>query len=218
MIIENVIALSFIAALCSCDVTAFGQFMICRPIFCGPAFGFLMGDISAGLWIGMISEMIWTNALPLGVAIPLDVSAATILPVVWVCKYFTGSQEAAICGLILSVPFAYFYKEIDIFGRTYNVKIMHWIEKGLQNGKEWRINSGIIIGLLFFIARAFLFYIAAIIVGGWIYAGVYLQIPAFILEAFRKAWYLLPVFGFGIAAYNFRSAIPFLKKVICSKI
>ncbi|GMO66967.1 MAG: hypothetical protein Nk1A_4790 [Endomicrobiia bacterium] len=55
---ENTVFLAFISALCSADVIAIGQFMICRPIFCAPLLGFFMGDISAGLWIGMIVEMI----------------------------------------------------------------------------------------------------------------------------------------------------------------
>jgi mannose/fructose/N-acetylgalactosamine-specific phosphotransferase system component IIC len=205
MIIENIIIFAFIAALCSCDVTAFGQFMFCRPIFCAPLIGFLMGNITIGLWIGMIVEMIWTNTLPLGVAIPLDVSSIGILSTFWACKYFPGSQEAAIFGLAAAIPFAYFYKEIDIVGRTMNIKIMYWVETGVRDGKEWRINCGIIFGLFLFLARAFLFYLAAMIVGGWIYAGIYFQFPFFILDGFRKAWYMLPIFGFATVFHGYRN-------------
>ncbi|MDR3112019.1 MAG: PTS sugar transporter subunit IIC [Elusimicrobiota bacterium] len=205
--IENILVLSFLAALCSCDVTAFGQFMISRPIFCGPVFGFLTGDINCGIWIGMIVEMIWVNSIPLGVAVPIDVSVVTILSTVWTCNYFIGKQEAAICALILAVPMSCLHREIDIFGRNANIKIMYWIEKGIEKNQQWRINVGIAAGILFFLLRSFVFYLAAIYVGGKVYAGVYLQIPAVGLSAFSKAWFLLPIAGFGAVIYNFKNTL-----------
>ncbi|BAG13919.1 hypothetical protein AGMMS49573_04300 [Endomicrobiia bacterium] len=209
---ENVIFLAFIAALCTVDIIGFGQFMICSPIFCASLIGFLMDDIGTALWIGMIVEMIWIDAIPMGVAVPIDISSISILSTFWVCKYFMGLHEAAIWGLILAVPFAYLYRWIDVWGRNFNVKIMHWVEKGIQNGKDGRINFGIASGLFFFVSRAFLFYIFAMIIGGWIYANIYLQFSELVLECFKKAWYLLPVSGFGMVIHNFRNVkTPFLR-------
>ena len=76
---ENVIFLAFIAALCTVDIIVFGQFMICRPIFCASLIGFFMDDIGTALWIGMIVEMIWINTIPMGVAVPIDISSISIL-------------------------------------------------------------------------------------------------------------------------------------------
>lgn len=213
MIIESVFIFALIACICSTDITAFGQFMICRPIFCAPLFGFLMGDISLGLWIGMIVEMVWINAIPMGVAVPVDTSSISILSVYWACKFFPGIEEAGILGIILAVPFAYFYKEIDNAGRNFNIKIMRWVEIGIKRNKENRINGGIFIGLSLFLLRAYLFYLAVMVVGGWIFQGIYLQLPAFVITGFKKAWYLLPILGFGAVLYNFRNIkIPFLSK------
>jgi PTS system mannose-specific IIC component len=153
----------------------------------------------------MITEMIWINAIPMGVAVPIDISLASILSTFWVCKYFGGLREAAIWGLILAVPFTYLYRWIDVGGRSFNIKIMHWVEKGIQNEKYGRINLGIISGLFFFVLRAFLFYMFAMIIGGWIYANIYLQFPELVLEGFKKAWYLLPISGFGMVIHNFMS-------------
>jgi PTS system mannose-specific IIC component len=209
---ENVIFLAFTAALCTVDIIGFGQFMICRPMFCAPLIGFFMGDIGTALWIGMITEMIWINIIPMGVAVPIDISSISILSIFWVCKYFMSLHEAAIWGLILAVPFAYLYRWIDVWGRNFNIRIMHWVEKGIQSGNSERINLGMASGLLFFVLRAFLFYVFAMIIGGWIYSSIYLQLPELILDGFKKAWYLLPVSGFGMVIHNFRTAkIPFLR-------
>jgi mannose/fructose/N-acetylgalactosamine-specific phosphotransferase system component IIC len=209
---ENVIFLAFIAALCTVDIIGFGQFMICRPIFCAPLVGFLMGDIDTALWIGMIAETIWINIIPMGVAVPIDISSISILSTFWVCRYFMSLHEAAIWGLILAVPFAHLYRWIDVWGRNFNIRIMHWVEKGIQNGKAGRINLGIASGLFLFVSRAFLFYVFAMIIGGWIYANTYLQFPESVLDGFKKAWYLLPVSGFGMVIHNFRNIkTPFLR-------
>jgi mannose/fructose/N-acetylgalactosamine-specific phosphotransferase system component IIC len=210
---ENIFILALIASICALDVTALGQFMLCRPIFCAPLFGYLMGDTNTGLWIGMIVELVWINSLPLGVAVPIDISSISILSVFWVCKFFTGSQSAAIWALILAVPFAYFYRELDVLGRNFNIRIMHWAEKGINDGKESRINYGIALGLIMFFLRIYLFYIVVMTVGGWLFQGIYLQFPAFVAAGFKKAWYLLPVCGLGAALYNFRNVrLPIARK------
>jgi len=209
---DNVVFLAFIAALCSADMMTFGQFMICRPIFCAPLMGFFMGDIGTSVWVGIIAEMIWINATPMGIAIPIDISLLGVLPAFWMCKYFAGLQEAAIWGLVLAVPFAYLYKIINAFGKDFNTRVMYWVEKGVQKGKYRRIDIGIIAGLFFFVAKAFLFYIFAMTVGGWMYKYIYLKFPTFVIEGFRKAWYLLPISGFGIVVCNFKKIkISFLR-------
>ncbi|MCL2485642.1 MAG: PTS sugar transporter subunit IIC [Endomicrobia bacterium] len=212
MIIENIFVLAFIAAWCSADVTAFGQFMIYRPIFCAPLIGFLTGDVTSGLWLGMIAEMVWINAVPLGVAVPIDISLISMLSTFWVNKYFPGIQEAAIWSLVFAIPFAYLYKEIDIAGRKFNIKIMHWVERGVQKDKESRINLGIFFGLFLFVLRLYIFYLIAMGFIGILYQMIYLQFPAFMVAGFKKAWFLLPVLGFGAILHNFRNIkVPFLE-------
>jgi len=204
MIIDNILILAFIAALCSLDITAFGQFMISRPIFCAPLFGWLMGDITSGLWVGMVVEMVWINAIPMGAAVPIDIASIAILATYWTAKFFPGMQSAAVWGIVLAVPLAYFFKEIDVIGRNFNIKIMKWVERGVAAGKESRIDAGIFMGLALFFLRFMAFYLFAMFVGGLIYQDIFLQLSASILIGLKKAWYILPVFGFGAMIYNFR--------------
>jgi len=203
MIIQNLFIIALLASICSCDSVAFGQFMFSRPIFCAPIFGFLSGDIALGLWIGMITEMIWNNSVPMGAAIPMDISAIAILPVVWTAQYFPNVKEAAVFGLLLSVPCSYFCREIDIFGRKINVKIMRWVERGIYEYKEERINAAVFIGLFLFLFKFFVFYIIAFYLGGFLFNGVYSFFSDTIISGFRRAWYFLPILGFACAIYNF---------------
>ncbi len=208
----ELIIFAVIGAILSADITMFGQFMISRPIFCGPLFGYLLGDIHTGLWLGIIVEMMWINEIPMGVAVPLDLTVMTSTAVIWACHFFKGSQEAAILALAVAIPFAYLYKEVDISGRKFNTYIMHWVEEGVKDGKEHRISLGIYAGLFFFIIRSSLMYFFIILIGGLLFRQLFSYLPIHIYVALKKAWFYLPVFGFGAVLYNFRSiSIPFIK-------
>jgi len=210
---DNILIFSIIGAILSADITMFGQFMISRPIFCGPLFGYILGDVYTGLWLGMIIEMMWVNAIPMGVSVPVDLTMMTSLGVIWSCTFFKGNQEAAIFALAIAIPFAYLYKEIDLAGRLFNTKIMHWVEKGIEEGKEDRISKGIYLGLFLFLIRASIMYGFFLFIGGLLYKEMFSYLPLQVIIAFKKAWFYLPVFGFGAVLYNFRNIkIPFIKK------
>ena len=51
------------------------------------------------------------------------------------------------------------------------------------------------------------------LLGGLLYKAIYSYLPVQIMISFKKAWYYLPVFGFGAVLYNFKNIkIPFIKK------
>ena len=210
---DNLVIFSIIGAILSADITMFGQFMISRPVFCGALFGYILGDTYTGLWLGMIIEMMWVNAIPMGVAVPVDLTMITSLGVIWSCTFFKGSQEAAIFSLTISIPFAYLYKEVDLAGRLFNTKIMHWIEKGIEDGKEQRISNGIYLGLILFLIRTSIMYGLFLFIGGILYKEMFSYLPIQVIIALKKAWFYLPVFGFGTILYSFKNInIPFIKK------
>ncbi|MDR2251870.1 MAG: PTS sugar transporter subunit IIC [Endomicrobium sp.] len=154
-----------------------------------------------GLCIGIISELFWIKSIPMGVAVIIDVSMIGILSTFWACAYFPGFKDAAILSILLAIPFAYLCRWIDILGRKLNVKIMHWVEDGIKDVKNWCIEIGIWSGLLFFLLRAFLFYLFAIAIGGKLLCDICAELPKYVLSGLTKAWYLFPVAGFGVL-YN----------------
>jgi PTS system mannose-specific IIC component len=124
-----------------------------------------------------------------------------ILSTFWACMYFPGFKDAAILSVLLAIPFVYLYRWIDILGRKFNVKIMHWVEGGIKYAKNWCIEIGIWSGLLFPPLRAFLFYLFAIAIENKLLCDTYAGLPKYILSGLTKAWYLFPVAGFGMV-YN----------------
>jgi mannose/fructose/N-acetylgalactosamine-specific phosphotransferase system component IIC len=202
---ENILLYSFIAALCSLDITAFGQFMISRPIVCGPLFGYLCGDIKTGLWIGMMVEMIWISAIPMGAAIPQDVTSVAILSSVWALRTFPGNNNVAVLAMVLGVLAGILFKKIDIWLRFVNVRVVHWVEEGVAGGKESRVSWGVYAGLLLFFVKAFIFYAVIMYPGEWLVIRLYPQLGMGIISGLEISWRFLPVLGFAMMFMNFRN-------------
>lgn len=67
-----------VAVISGLDRTAFPQIMISRPIVVGPLTGWLLGNPSAGLQVGLLVELLWLGRLPVGAAIPPDDTQVTV--------------------------------------------------------------------------------------------------------------------------------------------
>ncbi len=202
-----------LAALLSLDITAFGQFMISRPIVCATFVGYLLGDVKTGLWMGMTVELIWIGSIPMGAAIPLETTAVAILSVVWGLHALPFDRAGVIIALALSIPAGMLFRRVDILVRYANVRIMHWVEEGVMAGKEKRTSLGIYAGLGLFFLKAFILYIVLFYPGIWLTEFVYHYLPGHVLVGLRLAWMLLPVLGLGLLLVNFRNG-----KFPCNKI
>ena len=210
---NEIITIAALAALFSLDITAFGQFMISRPIVCAPLIGYMLGDVRTGLWIGMTVELIWISSIPMGAVIPLETMAVSVLSVLWglsIRPYDTAGVMVALC---VSIPAGILFRSSDILVRYMNVAIMHWVENGVKDGKEGRISLGVYSGVLLFFLKAFILYVALIYPGRKITELIYGHLAPRVLEGLRLAWFLLPVMGMGLLLVNFRNG-----KFPCNKI
>jgi len=205
--------IALIAATLSLDITAFGQFMVSRPIVCATIVGYFLGDIKTALWIGMTVELIWIGAIPMGAAIPLDTTAVAILSVVWGLSVHPFDTAAMILALALSVPAGIIFRKVDVYLRHINVTIMHWVEHGVAQGRESYVGLGIYAGLALFFLKAFLLYFILIYPGRTLVCFIYEHLHIRIFEGLRLAWVLLPILGMGFLLVNFRNG-----KFPCNKI
>lgn len=196
-------ALILLAAIISIDITAYGQFMISRPIFCGPLFGWLTGDVQTGLWVGMITELIWVSVIPMGTSVPADTTSIAILTVLWSHMTFPGQKAAVITAMVLSIPAGILFRRLDIATRTLNVRLAHWIEDGVRAGQFGRVRTGVLAGIGLFFMQAALFYFLLVYAGRTVMLLVFPQLPNEVLAGFTMAWRLLPVAGFGMFLVNF---------------
>ena len=199
----EIIYLSFLGAIFSLDVTAFGQFMISRPIVCCPIIGYFLGDIKSGLWLGMIIELIWTKEIQMGAAIPHDATTVAVLATVLGLTYPFKMPGVLILALALASTSGVLFKYTEVWVRYMNTKVLHWVENGVKEGKEERIEQGILIGLILFFTKAFLFYFICIIAGKYILNELFIRCSNTVLQGLNLAWWFLPITGFAVMLINF---------------
>ena len=198
----EIIGLSLLAGIFSLDVTAFGQVMISRPIFCGPIFGYILGDIVSGFWISLIVELVWINAIPMGTSIPQDVTVVSILSCVWGIRYLRDEKGAIIFAMAIALLAGFLFRYFDVLLRYFNSRIAQWVKDGISTGKESRINTGVYLGVLLFFLKAFLFYLLFIYLGKVFLKDLFFMVPIYIRSGLYVSWYLLPVVGFGVSFFG----------------
>lgn len=201
---EDILLLSFLAALFCLDITAFGQFMISRPIVCAPLFGYLLGDIRTALWVGMIVELMWVSFIPMGAAIPQDNTSVAILATIWGLKSFPGSEAALMLALVFAAPVGILYRKTDIWVRYFNVRIAHWVEREVAAGREESISQGLYTGIFLFFIKGMIFYLVLIYPGTLLMRTVFPLLNSSIKDGLVAAWYLLPVAGLALLLVSFR--------------
>jgi len=154
--IFEVLFISTIGAFLSLDRTAVFQSMIAQPIIAAPIIGYFLGDLSAGVTIGALLQLLWVCALPVGSFIPPDETLATIL--ITSCTIL-GTKNAAninnfnsfiVLNVLLLIPLAYLGSFVDIWIRNINAIFSHNADKECANFEFSKIERKNILGLLSF--------------------------------------------------------------------
>ena len=132
------------AGVIGLDFTACGPFMISQPLVCGPLFGWLMGQVAVGVIIGGIVQLLWMDLSPIGVGIPYDATATTLLAVYWATLPAHGALSQVALALIMAVPFGFLFRWIDQLARRVNTRLMRRVDRC---SPDERLSTGLWVGI-----------------------------------------------------------------------
>ena len=97
-------ALVLLGAALNLDKQAFGHFMAGRPLVTGLLLGLAAGEVPAGVWLGLSTELLWLATLPLGGLItPNSGLAVSVAFIAW-RNLGPEPAEAALVLTFLTVP------------------------------------------------------------------------------------------------------------------
>jgi len=186
------------------DAIAVGQFMISRPIFCGPVVGLFLGDIIAGLYIGMIMELLWVAVVPLGNAVPPDSTVVTIGATYVAAVNGCEPANGYMLFLILCfVPAGVLYKKIDIIHRSLNSYFIPKLDMKISEGDVSFIDKTVYLSALLFVLKASVFLLLLMILGEKIIPPVFMSLGSNLQNAMSKALFFVPALGLGVAINTF---------------
>ncbi len=186
-----------ILAILELDITAVGQFMVCRPIVVGTIIGALCGNVCLGLGIGALIELIWIGQLPVGNVLPLDTTLLTGL-VVFLTDHISEQTAGNIpaealftLALAASIPLAYLSTLGEGALRKQHSHWVHLAQRFAQEGKFRRFNAVNYLVLVEMLVKNFIVALSALYLMLWVGKGI-LMLPAQMLMGLKDAhWFLL---------------------------
>jgi len=197
------------AGVISLDFTACGPFMVSQPLVCGPLFGWLMGQTAVGVIIGGIVQLLWMDLSPVGVSIPYDATATTVLAVYWATLPAHSALSQVVLALILAVPFGFLFRWLDQLARRINTLLMHGVERFPDERLSWGLWLGIIGGILwswirYSMAYGLVFALGQLAWNRFAYSPRLTPLD----QGLTMAIILLPVAGMGVTLELFLSEEP----------
>lgn len=153
----QIFLIGLLGGIFSLDGLAWGQFMLSRPIVVAPFFGWLLGDVLAGLTIGALLELVSANYLPIGSTVSPDFSLAAILTTASPLLAFKDNKTALFMpgALLLALIFALVSMRAEIYIRQINIGLARRADVLVRKNlfaEACRLN---LLGLGFFALRGF---------------------------------------------------------------
>lgn len=130
-----------VAMLTGLDRTALGQIMISRPIVAAPLAGLVLGDLAAGLAVGLLTELLWLTRIPVGAAIPPDDTqvavGATVLVVVFAPLWGFSGNGVLVLALLIAMPLGKAGQWLDHLARRQNSRLQKRAEQVLASSGDF---------------------------------------------------------------------------------
>lgn len=202
MATEKIILISFLGALLELDTFFVGMTLLSQPIISGALAGLIFNNITVGISIGAIVQLIWILP-PVGAFVPPSSSAIALATTVMTLFLFDIVPEAdknsvMMFCLIIGVSFGYFIGQMDIWNRKLNTLIMHSFENQIQQGNIIYLFLVQLFSLLAKYLRDVIGYLALFILGIPLVIKIFLTLPLQVLFGLKLAFWIVPVIGFAV--------------------
>jgi fructoselysine and glucoselysine-specific PTS system IIC component len=196
---EKIILISFLGAFLELDGFFIGMTLLSQPIISGALAGLLFNNVTAGIFIGAIVQLIWILP-PVGAFVPPSSSAIAMATTVMTLFFYnivpeTDKNSVMMFCLIIGVAFGYFVGQMDIWNRRLNTVIMHTFENKIQQGKVFYLYLIQLFSFLAKYVRDVIGYMALFILGIPLSITIFLTLPSQILFGLKLAFWIVPMIG-----------------------
>lgn len=194
--IMQVLFAALIGGMIGLDRTALGQFMISQPVVAGPLTGWLLGDLTAGIVIGVTLELIWVLDMPVGTFVPADSTVAAVAATAIAALGSTTPGQLPVIGfcLLLTVAMVPVTRYADHLMRQRNAQIPELALSAGGRPTESSVTIWHLAGLIAFFLKSFLLCLALVPAGLVLVSG-FLTLPDAVHRAMTLFITFLPLLG-----------------------
>ncbi len=199
---DHIVWLAALGAVLALDYAMVGQFMISQPLVLGGIFGALLGDMSTGVLIGALIQLIWINIMPVGAYVPPDYTVTggvtVILTLTLVRQYGFPFGTSMVLALGMSIPAGILSGKLDIAARRFNLCLVQSAERlagkyGLT-GIAWANLAGL--GPAFL--RNFIIYLLWLGPGVWLAVKLSGSLPPQVVKGLELVYWIIPALAFSV--------------------
>jgi len=199
LIIAEIVLISLIGGLLSIDRAAAFQVMVSRPVVTAPLIGMMLGDVMTGIQAGLIIELLWIGALPVGASVPPDETIVSILVpslAIWQSR-LTGVEgfHFLALALILTIPLAILAQRLDSRIREKNIASAHAADHFIMEGCIDDVEKECLKGLKRFYLGYSVLIFFSLLLGAAFFPYLHSLLPPFFLKGLERLYYVLPIIG-----------------------
>ncbi len=138
---KEIILLCVAAGIFAMDTTVAWQMMLSQPLVCGTLAGLVVGFPEAGVFIGVVLQLLWSGAMPVGARPMPDAPVGTICGVWLAATLLGGSQNvsdsfAQLAGLLAALCVALLGRRTICWERELNGRLVGRLRARLSGGKS----------------------------------------------------------------------------------
>lgn len=192
------------------------QAMVSRPVVVAPVVGFALGDVSTGLIIGALVELLWMDQLPVGVYIPPNDSV--VAAVATGSAVLAGSRldhemtrEMIALAVLLVLPLGYLAQKMDRWIAVSNNTLSDRAIERAAGGDARGITGSLLLGLLRTLVLQTGFIFLFLLAGGAVLVRLYPLLSGDVpMRALGIVFWSLPLIGVAavLNAVRQRGALP----------
>lgn len=189
-----------VIAFMELDTTYLGQVLISRPVVVGSLLGFITGDFFLGLQIGIFTELIYLDFMPIGGVVPPSGAVSTGVAILMAHFFLMDIYFAFFVGIVSGIMFSFIEKHM----RRYRARLLPSLEKEIVEGK---VTSGNVLlqSLTLQYLVVFTFLILTLTILGPGFNAISADIPEKLHIAFKFSYFVVPWVGLSVLFISFSS-------------
>ncbi len=196
--ITKLIFFCAIMALLEMDTTYFGQFLIGRPAVAGAVAGVLTGDFFTCLQLGLFTELVYLDFIPIGSVVPPSGCVSVACAAMMLHYFGLPAPFAFFAGIACGIVFSF----VDKYLRRARAKILHKAERKIYDGKT-TAGAVILKSLLMQYGAVFIFVLGALFLAGPVFSAFLQKMPQNVITAFNFSYFIVPWMGLAVLFVSF---------------